>query len=179
MRSELTYQPLAARFSNSGWGRPLRIFICGTAIFLILIQLPVIRHYLLTPLAFALAWLLNGILTVLGEPVHQLGTLIIGPAINMEITPACTGLYQISFLWIAILSWPAPGSKRLSGFVHGALFLLILNIFRIISIYYGALLFPSWIPFFHDIFWEGVMILMVPFVFLMWMKHLPLPVSSE
>jgi len=179
MRSKLTHRVLAARFPNSGRGRPLGIFICGTAIFLMLLQLPVIRHYLLTPLAFALAWLLNGILTVLGEPVYQFGTLIIGPAINMEITPACTGLYQITFLWITIISWPAADSKRLSGFMHGSLFLIILNIFRIISIYYGALLFPSWIPFFHDIFWEGVMILMVPFIWLMWLNHLPMPVSSE
>jgi len=179
MRCKLTRAALAARHSNFGWGRTLGIFIAGTAFCLILLHLPFIRHHTFPPLALALSWLLTHLLHILGQPVYQLGTLIIGPAVNLEITPACTGLYQISFLWIAIFSWPAGFKERFTAFISGTLFLIILNIFRIISIYYGALVFPSWIPFFHDIFWEVIMILTVPFIWLIWITYLAAPVTRE
>ena len=148
--------------------RIIGIFVSGIGIFFVLLQSSWILDHVVGPLAVSLAWVVQGILSVLGEPVYQSGSCVASTAVSMEITPACTGLYQIAFLISAILSWPATAWKRWHGIAAGVITLLTLNIIRLLSIYFCALTFPAAIPFLHDLLWETLMILFVPLIWLSW-----------
>ena len=163
---------------NRNFGIPIRngiyrtagIFIAGTGILWTLINLPWAIAYIIDPLTLSLAWIVTVILQTLGEPVYQIGIVVTSPAVNLEITPACTGLYQIVVLIAGILAWSNTVRERTRGIVSGILILMSINIFRIISIYYSALTIPQWVPFIHGVFWEGVMVLFVPVFWMYWVR---------
>lgn len=165
---------------NRHFGIPIRnriyrtagIFIAGTGILWTLINLPWAIAYLIDPLTLSLAWIVTVILQTLGEPVFQIGSVVTSSAVNLEITPACTGLYQSVVLIAGILAWSNTVRERTRGIVSGILILMSINIFRIISIYYSALTIPQWVPFIHGVFWEGVMVLLVPLIWMYWVRTL-------
>jgi exosortase/archaeosortase family protein len=161
---------------NQPIGTPIRkgiyqtagIFIAGTGILWALINIPWAITYLIDPLALSLAWIVTVLLQILGEPVYQIGIIISSPAVNLEITPACTGIFQIVVLIAGILAWSTTGRERSYAIAYCTLLLMSINIFRIISIYYSALIIPQWVPFIHGVFWEGVMVLSVPLFWIYW-----------
>ena len=163
---------------NRNFGIPIRngiyrtagIFIAGTGILWTLINLPWAIAYIIDPLTLSLAWIVTVILQTLGEPVFQIGSVVTSPVVNLEITPACTGLYQTVVLIAGILAWSNTVRERTRGIVSGILILMSINIFRIISIYYSALTIPQWVPFIHGVFWEGVMVLLVPLIWMYWVR---------
>ena len=144
------------------------IFIMGIGVLWALASIPWALDYLIKPLSLGLAWIMTSILQLVGEPVSQTGIFITSPAVNLEITPACTGLYQTIVLIAGILAWSNTGRERWRGIAIGASILMGINIFRIISIYYSALIIPDWVPFIHGVFWEGVMVLLVPIFWMIW-----------
>jgi len=168
MSSKLISNPPLAFVPGLRVSRTVGIFITSAGIFFALLQSSWILDHVVGPLAVSLAWVVQGILSVLGEPVYQSGSCVASTAVSMEITPACTGLYQIAFLISAILSWPATAWKRWHGIAVGVITLLTLNIIRLLSIYFCALTFPAAIPFLHDVLWETLMILFVPLIWLSW-----------
>jgi exosortase/archaeosortase family protein len=144
------------------------IFIMGVGILWALASIPWALDYLIKPLSMGLAWLVTSILQLFGEPVLQAGIFIKSPAAELEITPACTGLYQTIVLIAGILAWSSTGRERWRGIAIGACILMGINIFRIISIYYSAIIIPEWVPFIHGVFWEGIMVLLVPLFWMIW-----------
>jgi len=144
------------------------IFITGVGILWVLVSLPWALDYLIKPLSMGLAWLVTSILQLLGEPVSHAGIFITSPATNLEITPACTGLYQGIVLIAGILAWSSTARERWLGIAIGAFIVMGINIFRIVSIYYSAIIIPEWVPFIHGVFWEGVMVLLIPLFWMYW-----------
>ena len=146
------------------------IFIMLLSVFILIINLPPIRNHVVNSATLILAWITTVILHTLGEPVFQIGYVVSSPAINMEITLTCTGLYQVAVLIAGILVWPATTGERRQGIIIGSFFLTSVNILRIISIYYSAVFVPDWVPFIHAVFWEIVMILFVPLIWFIWIR---------
>jgi exosortase/archaeosortase family protein len=153
--------------------RTAGIFIAATGILWGLTNLPWAMAYLIDPLSISLARIVTAILQTLGEPVYQIGIVVNSPAVNLEITAACSGLYQMVVLSAGILAWPSTARERMRGILLGTLLLMSINMFRIISIYYCALTIPEWVPFFHGVLWEGVMVLLVPFFWIYWVRAIP------
>jgi exosortase/archaeosortase family protein len=156
---------ISNRIYRSAW-----IFIAATAIFWLLLHSLLVNACLIDPLALSLARLVSSSLQAVGEPVFQVGAVIVSPAINMEITPACTGLYQIMVLSAGILAWSAPLRKQVFGIVFAALIIMSINTIRIFSIYYSALIISHWVAFIHGVLWEVIMIFLIPLTWLYWVR---------
>jgi exosortase/archaeosortase family protein len=148
------------------------IFIAGISILWGLISLPWASTYIIDPLSLSLAWITTTLLNLFGESVHQIGVFVNSPAVNLEITPACTGIYQIVVLIAGIVAWSGTVREGWRGVAIGTLILMGFNIVRIISIYYSALIIPRWVPFLHEVFWEAVMVLLIPVFWMYWVKHM-------
>jgi len=139
-----------------------------TGILWALINISFIIDYLINPLSFILAGVVTFILQLFGQPVFQMGLFVKSPLITMEVTPACTGLYQIVVLIAGLIAWSGTGREKTRGIIIGSIILININMFRITSIYYTALIIPEWVPFVHGVFWEGIMVLYVPLFWIYW-----------
>jgi exosortase/archaeosortase family protein len=168
MNTELTIRQSQDDPIRSGIYRTAGIFIVSTGILWAMINIPSVVTYLINPLSFILAGIVTYILQLLGQPVYQMGLFVNSSIINMEVTPACTGIYQIVVLIGGLAAWSHTGRERTRGIVTGSIILMSINIFRIVSIYYSALIIPEWVPFVHGVFWEGVMVLYVPLFWIYW-----------
>ena len=146
------------------------IFIVSIGVLWAITNIPWAITYIIDPLTLSLAWIVTVMLQTLGEPAYQIGIVVSSPAVNLEITPACTGIYQIVVLIAGILAWSTTGKERIRGIVIGTFILMSINIFRIITIYYCSLTIPRWVPFIHGVFWEGIMVLLVPLIWMYWLR---------
>jgi len=171
MNTELTITRTQDYPIRNGIYRTAGIFIVCTGILWVLINISWIITYLIEPLAFSLVWMVSAMLELLGQPVYQRGFFLNSPVINFEVTPAFTGIYQIVVLIGGLIAWSTSGRERLQGILIGTSLLMSINIFRIISIYFSALIIPEWVPLIHGVFWEGVMVLFVPLFWIYWVNR--------
>jgi exosortase/archaeosortase family protein len=152
--------------------RSTMIFLVVFGSMWLLLKLSWVIVYLVDPLASNQARLVTAMLQLLGEPVYQAGRVVGSPLFNLEITPACTGLYQLLVLIAAILSWPATVRQWVWGLVLGSCILMAINLFRIVSIYYTALAIPLLLPFIHAVLWEGLMFILILLIWVYWQQRL-------
>jgi exosortase/archaeosortase family protein len=146
------------------------IFVAGIGILWGITSLPWAIEYILEPFSLSTTWLVTMLLELFGEPVFQDGLFVRTNFINLEITPASTGIYQIVILCIGIFAWTGRIRNSWRGIGIGVLILLCANLLRIISIYYSTLLIPDWLPFIQGVFWEGILVLLVPLFWMYWVK---------
>ena len=147
------------------------IFVAGIGILWGITSLPWANEYLLEPLTFFTTWIVTGLLYLLGEPVFQDDLFIRTNILNLEITPTLTGIYQIVILSVGIFAWSGKVRKSLRGIGIGILILVVANLLRNMCIYYCTLTYPDWLPFIQGVFWEGVMVLLVPLFWMYWFKR--------
>lgn len=171
MNTELTISRSHEYPIRNGIYRTAGIFIVCTGVLWILINISWMNIYLIEPLALSLAWIVSLLLQLLGHSVYQTGLFINSPMMNLEVTPACTGIYQIVVLIGGLLAWSATRRERNRGIITGIIALMSFNIIRLVSIYYCALYIPEWVPFFHGVFWEGIMVLFVPLFWIYWVNR--------
>ena len=120
------------------------------------------------PLAASLATLLHNLLPGLGFASEKIGTLLRYDQFSMEIYYKCTGVYQGAGMLAAILAFPVAWRTKLRGVLLCAFALSVINIVRLISIFYVGVFYPAFVDFFHAIFWEGMMVVLAVVLFAAW-----------
>jgi len=172
MNTELTIPRSHEYPIRSGIYRTAGIFIVCTGVLWTLINVSWVITYLMEPLSISQAWVVSFLLKLVGQPVHQTGLFINSPLMNLEVTPSCTGIYHFVVLIGGLLAWSTTRSERNRGIIAGIIALISINIIRLVSIYYCALYITDWVPFFHGVFWEGVMVLFVPIFWIYWVNRI-------
>jgi exosortase/archaeosortase family protein len=148
------------------------IFVAGIGILWGVSSIPWAIEHLLEPLTIGTTWLVTVLLQLFGEPVFQDGLFVKNNFVNLEITPASTGIYQIVIFSVGIIAWSGTAGKSWHGIGIGVFILLGANLLRIISVYYINSIYPDWLPFIQGVFWEGVMVLLVPILWMYWVKRI-------
>jgi exosortase H (IPTLxxWG-CTERM-specific) len=90
----------------------------------------------------------------------------------VSIKSGCNGVEAAMILAAAMLAYPAPWLKKLSGMVIGVLAIQILNIVRIISLYYLGAWSQKALDIAHLYIWPGLIILDALVIFLLWIHWL-------
>ena len=92
---------------------------------------------------------------------------------GVRIERGCNGLEAVIILFAAIFAFPAPFKNKLIGFTAGFFAIQILNLVRIISLYYlGQWNFTAF-EWFHLYLWQALIILDALVVWLIWLRTLP------
>jgi exosortase H (IPTLxxWG-CTERM-specific) len=92
---------------------------------------------------------------------------------GVRIERGCNGLEAVIILFAAIFAFPAPFKNKLIGFTAGFFAIQLLNLVRIISLYYlGQWNFTAF-EWFHLYLWQALIILDALVVWLIWLRTLP------
>ena len=89
----------------------------------------------------------------------------------MEVRDGCNGINVIVLLWSAILAYPASLQWRLMGVTAGLAAIQLLNLFRLISLFYLGQYNHSLFEFAHEYLWEWLIIIDGIVVFNLWIRH--------
>jgi exosortase H (IPTLxxWG-CTERM-specific) len=91
----------------------------------------------------------------------------------VRIAAGCNGVEAVIVLFAAIFAFPSKLKHKLYGFFIGFFAIQILNIVRIISLFYLLQWDKNWFDWFHLYLWQALIILDALIVWLIWLRYLP------
>ncbi len=109
------------------------------------------------------------ILKVFGQPVQSVGDAISEPSNSISIKKGCDAIAPTMLFAAAVLAFPVPLRKRLIGIALGTPLLLVINLVRIITLWYASK-YASHKTFemLHVDIWQPVFILLALAMWMVW-----------
>jgi exosortase family protein XrtM len=98
------------------------------------------------------------------------GTYLISKSVSLAILPGCDGSEGIFILISAILAYSTSIINKLKGLICGILYIYILNIIRIASLYYTAKHYDQYFNIVHGYIGQTFIIVMGCLFFIVWVK---------
>ncbi len=114
------------------------------------------------------AWLANAILRGLGQPTHVSEVTIQSPQFAMAVRRGCDAVEPTWLLCAAMISFPAPLLHKLWGMLAAVVLLQILNLIRIVSLYWIGIHLPGFFNSAHLELWPTAFIVVAIVIFVGW-----------
>lgn len=97
----------------------------------------------------------------------------------VRIAAGCNGVEAVIILFAAIFAFPSKFIHKVYGFILGFFGIQILNVVRIISLYYLLQWDKNWFDWFHLYLWQALIIIDALVLWLIWLRYLPAQANSE
>jgi len=141
------------------------ISLCG---FSFILQQDAVQTAFVSPHLNQVAWVCGKVLRTLGTQCEVYESSIVAARFSVQVIKGCESIYPTAMLWAALLAYPAAFGWKISGLIGGALILFLLNIFRVITMFYIGVYLPSLFDIIHIYAWQALFILVTLAVFLFW-----------
>jgi exosortase H (IPTLxxWG-CTERM-specific) len=156
----------------------LRFFIIFSVLLIGLFTLEILQpaeKYVILPFTSMVADISVWILQLFDDNVMATGNVIRDKVsgFGVRIERGCNGLEAVIILFAAIFAFPAPFKNKLIGFIAGFFAIQLLNLVRIISLYYLGQWNYTAFEWFHLYLWQALIILDALVVWLIWLRTLP------
>jgi exosortase H (IPTLxxWG-CTERM-specific) len=156
----------------------VRFFVLFVALLAVLFGLeltPWGQAYVTVPWTHALAVISTSIVTLFDPGVIASGNVIrsVGSGFAVAIEAGCNGVEATLVLCAAILAFPAPWRHKAYGIAIGILAIQLLNIVRVISLFYLGQWSYAVFEWAHLYVWQALIMLDVLVVWLIWVRRVP------
>lgn len=120
------------------------------------------------------------VMRAFGEGVEAGGTRMMSPRFSMEVKHGCDALQPSAFFVFAMLASPVgiPIRSRLWPIALGTAFLLLLNLVRIMTLFYSGSYFPSMFELLHIDIWQAIFIFLPLIFWIGWALRATRPASG-
>ena len=105
------------------------------------------------------------LLNLVGERASASKTTIASPRYSVNIAHGCDAIEPIALFAAAVLAFPTSFRSKFPGLVLGTALLLVLNLVRIISLFYTGVYWPSAFEIMHIDVWQPAFILLSLFFY--------------
>jgi len=115
-------------------------------------------------------------LNLLGERTHLAGATISSARFAITVVPECAGPEFTQFFCALVLAFPSRPLWRIAGIIAGASLLPLLNLLRIMSLYFIGVHFPGAFESMHERIWATILIgatLVLSFFWIKWAAPTP------
>ena len=113
------------------------------------------------------------LLRLLGEEATCDGLTVISPRHAYQVIYACTSLPATILLVSAILAFPARALRKLAGIAAGVSILYVVNLLRLVSLYYVFLHWPGIYDRIHISVWQAALVVIALVDFILWARRSP------
>jgi len=156
----------------------LRFFIIFSVLLIGLFTLELLQpaeKYIILPFTSMVADISVWIVKAFDDNVIANGNVIRDSVsgFGVRIERGCNGLEAVIILFAAIFAFPAPFKNKLIGFAAGFFAIQLLNLVRIISLFYLGQWNYTAFEWFHLYLWQALIILDAMVVWLIWLRTLP------
>ncbi len=118
----------------------------------------IFQDYIVAPVSTLYAQASGLILKVFGYPVKAIGNSLSERNFSINIQNGCDGIEGLAIFYTAVLIFPTSWNNKMKGLLFGTLFLVLLNLFRIISLYLFKAHAPDLFEFMHVSVWQVLFI---------------------
>ena len=156
----------------------IRFFVLFTVLLVGLFTLEILQpaeEYVILPFTSFIADVSVWILQFFDDNVEAYKNIIRDSVsgFGVRIERGCNGVEALIILFAAIFSFPAPFKNKIIGFVIGFFAIQVLNLIRIISLFYLGQWNQVAFEWFHLYLWQALIILDALVVWLIWLRTLP------
>lgn len=142
------------------------------AIMAILVDRSATLAHQLAPLNIITARFIAQILDSLGMTCQrEMATLVHPSGFGYEIGFSCTGIIPGGLLAIAVLAASGRMWARVWGAAIGATGVLVLNLIRLVSLFYIGVLAPRFFSAAHSVIWQALTVFFVVAFFYVWKRR--------
>jgi exosortase H (IPTLxxWG-CTERM-specific) len=115
------------------------------------------------------------LISVFTKNISVSGSNISMPGYSISLIKGCEAIEPTAFFIFAILAFPASLKKKIFGLISGFIILFILNLVRIISLFYLGYYYPGIVNEVHVYLWPAIYIVITIFIWLVWMRWTLVP----
>lgn len=161
------------------WRRPearfLVLFLAVLGSSFTIIALRPVDTALVAPYTAFIARLSGSALRLLGEQATVAGCVVSSPRFAVTIFNGCNGLITSLIFISGVLAFPARWSAKVIGVVGGLLAIQVINLVRVVSLFYIGIYFPALFNEAHIVIWQSVVILAGVALWIAWAELIAAP----
>jgi len=116
------------------------------------------------------AMLTGAILRVLGQDVTAVGQTISSPEFSVVIIRGCDAIEPAALFVAGVLAFPIRISSKVWGIMIGTLFLQVLNVLRIMSLFLIGVYHPEAFEKTHVYWWQIIFIMLAIVMWAYWVR---------
>ena len=154
--------------------RLLRIYLSLGAfliVFVVAFQLDVVHQNVVVPFTGIVALTSKLVINLFGAGASVHDNILATSGFSINIVDGCNGIYAIAILISGVLAYPASWKHRLWGILLGTLAIFLLNLIRVISLFYLGQHYPRLFEGVHVYVWQPIIIVWAIVVWDFWSRH--------
>jgi exosortase H (IPTLxxWG-CTERM-specific) len=138
-----------------------------------------VNDHVIVPFTASIASMSAAVLKVIGEPITVNGTAISGGGFGVNIENGCNGIETALLFVSAVLAFPATWRSRLLGAAAGLAAIQVINLVRVVSLFWIGRHYPGFFHSSHTVVWQSVVVLFGVLLFFLWAARQPRPAPAE
>jgi len=132
-----------------------------------------------TPYTAVIARMSGFVLNIFGEKAAVTGCVVSSPRFAVTIYNGCNGLITSLIFISGVLAFPAKFSAKVIGVVGGLLTIQLINLVRIVSLFYIGVFLPQHFDDAHIFVWQSLVIIAGISLWIVWVHKFALPQESS
>lgn len=167
------------RFWSKQFNRLMVQFIALMLCFYVIWIMPFFQDTIVANVAKGYASISAFSLNVFGNSVQAIDDVLSSSQFTMSIKNGCDAIEAIAILLCAMIIYPTSYKNKMVGLVLGSLLLIILNIIRIISLFFVGIYVPSIFDVMHISVWQIIFIIVPMLIVMQWLNWIQLKPTNE
>jgi exosortase/archaeosortase family protein len=116
----------------------------------------------------------SGVLGLFGHATVTQGNAVLSDSFGLSVVTACTGLFVTVLFVVAVLLFPTTWRARSIGSLIGVAGLFVVNVIRLVTVYYVGVTWPNALETVHQLVWQSLVIVIAVGLWLAWAGRVPI-----
>jgi exosortase H (IPTLxxWG-CTERM-specific) len=113
----------------------------------------------------------TAIVNLMGARAATDGAMILAGESSFRVIAECTSLIPTGVLVSMIVAWPSTLKQKMTGLGLGITLLFLVNVVRIVSLFYVAKVAPGHLDFAHFYVWGALTVLLIVAIWYHWARR--------
>jgi len=167
---------------REAWRRPevrfLILFLTILGVSFTTIALHQVNDAFVVPYTAFIADVSGLVLRLFGEQASVNNCVVSSPRFAVTIYNGCNGLITSLIFISGVLAFPARSGAKVVGVFGGLLIIQVINLIRIVSLFYIGVFLPALFNQSHIFIWQSVVILAGVALWVLWAHYLASPADN-
>jgi len=159
----------------------LSVFIMVLITLFTLELIPFVHEAIIIPFTGFVAYISAGVASFFDSTIQAEGIVMrsLANGTAVKIMPGCNGVEAMICLAAAIIAFTATWKEKIIGLFIGFIAIQLLNVVRIISLFYLLQWNKDWFEWAHLYVWQALIILDALIIFILWVRWLPVDSNDD
>ncbi|NWG00587.1 MAG: exosortase H [Thermoanaerobaculaceae bacterium] len=152
-------------------GRFVVKYLVALLVGFVLIALKPVNDHFVNPYTTLVAHEARVALNLFGEGATVQDQVLSSPRFSVKIFNGCNGLEAILIFACGVLAFPASWRSQVVGIVGGLVAIQLVNVVRVVSLFYVGVFKPQWFAATHIFIWQSLIIVFAVVLWLLWAQR--------